>query len=209
MKTILAFGDSNTWGYIPGSNSRKRYPYENRWTGILEGMLDNIKIAEEGLCGRTTVFDDPLRPHRNGKASLSMILETQDPIEAAVLMLGTNDCKSVYNASASRIGEGVESCLELLENYVSPGNIILVSPILLGENVWRPDKDPEFNHKSVEVSKELKNVYMDIANKRGNAFLAASDYACADEADNEHLNEDGHRKLANALFEKMKEMGLI
>lgn len=76
-------------------------------------------------------------------------------------------------------------------------------------NVWKPDKDPEFDRKSVEVCLQLKDVYYQIAKDRGTAFLAASDYVCADDADTEHMNEDGHRIFASVLYEKLKEMNVI
>jgi lysophospholipase L1-like esterase len=204
MREVLAFGDSNTWGLVPGKNIKNRYPRDKRWTGILEDKLDDIRVAEEGLCGRTTVFEDELRPGRKGVDLLPVLLESHYPVDGAILMLGTNDCKSYYNASAHTIGIGIERCLDQLEKYVEPQNILLVSPILLGDNVWEPEKDPEFDRKSVDVCKGLKDVYKKIAAQRGVKFLAASDYATASEVDDEHLNEEGHRKLAEAIYEVLQ-----
>ncbi len=204
MREVLAFGDSNTWGLVPGKNIKNRYPRDKRWTGILEDKLDDIRVAEEGLCGRTTVFEDELRPGRKGVDLLPVLLESHYPVDGAILMLGTNDCKSYYNASAHTIGIGIERCLDQLEKYVEPQNILLVSPILLGDNVWEPEKDPEFDRKSVDVCKGLKDVYKKIAAQRGVKFLAASDYATASEVDDEHLNEEGHKKLAEAIYEVLR-----
>ncbi len=204
MREVLAFGDSNTWGLVPGKNIKNRYPRDKRWTGILEDKLDDIRVAEEGLCGRTTVFEDELRPGRKGVDLLPVLLESHYPVDGAILMLGTNDCKSYYNASAHTIGIGIERCLDQLEKFVEPQNILLVSPILLGDNVWEPEKDPEFDRKSVDVCKGLKDVYKKIAAQRGVKFLAASDYATASEVDDEHLNEEGHKKLAEAIYEVLR-----
>jgi len=207
MKFVLAFGDSNTWGLIPGS--KERYPWEVRWTGILQEKCTSVCIIEEGLCGRTTAFEDDLRPGRKGVSALPMILESHHPLDAAIVMLGTNDCKSVYSISAAAIGKGVGLCLDEIQKYVSPHNILLISPILLGEDVWKPDKDPEFDWKSVKVCRRLKGVYQRIAKDRGTAFLSASDYVCADDTDSEHMDEDGHRIFASVLYEKLKEMKVI
>lgn len=207
MKSVLAFGDSNTWGLIPGT--KKRYPWETRWTGILQDKCISVRIIEEGLCGRTTAFEDDLRPGREGASALPMILASQSPLDAAIVMLGTNDCKSVYSVSAATIGKGIELCLDEIQKYIPPSSILLVSPILLGEDVWKHDKDPEFDRKSVEVCQQLKDVYHHIAKDRGTAFLAASDYVFADDADSEHMNEDGHRIFASILYEKLKEMNVI
>lgn len=94
MKEILCFGDSNTYGLIPGT--KERYGRDTRWTGLLEQHLyeKGYRIIEEGLCGRTTVFEDELREGRKGAALLPTLLESHAPIDRVVLMLGTNDCKT-------------------------------------------------------------------------------------------------------------------
>nr|WP_330390789.1 GDSL-type esterase/lipase family protein [Anaerostipes sp. 494a] len=112
MKQILCFGDSNTYGLIPGTS--ERYNWSVRWTGILDQSLSQkgYRIIEEGLCGRTTVFEDPLRDGRKGTAIFPTVLETHQPLELVVLMLGTNDCKTVYDASSNVIGKGMERLVD-------------------------------------------------------------------------------------------------
>ncbi len=203
MKQILCFGDSNTYGLIPGT--KDRYPWEVRWTGILaEGIREKgFQVVEEGLCGRTTVFEDELRDNRRGAAVLPMILESHQPLEKVVLMLGTNDCKTIYQASAEVIGKGVEKLVHQIQAADENIEILLVSPILLGEGVGEEGYDPEFNQESVETSKGLKAVYEQVAKRNGCAFLAASDYAKASGADREHLDEKGHRQLAEAVLQRI------
>jgi hypothetical protein len=75
---------------------------------------------------------------------------------------------------------------------------------LLGEQVWKENFDPEFDENSVTTSKQLKTVYAKIANRQNIAFMAASDYAYASDQDQEHLSEEGHRRLAQALLTKIK-----
>ena len=115
MKEILCFGDSNTYGLIPGTT--RRYDRETRWTGILaEKLYDKgYRIIEEGLCGRTSVFDDATRDGRNGAKVLPMLLETHAPLDQVVLMLGTNDCKIYNHASAERIGKGIEKLIQQIK----------------------------------------------------------------------------------------------
>ena len=100
MKQILCFGDSNTWGY--DGESRERLPWGVRWTSLLQEKLnkEEYRVIEEGLCGRTTVFEDPLRDGRKGTALLPTLLETHAQADVITLMLGTNDCKTVFGASA-------------------------------------------------------------------------------------------------------------
>ena len=210
MKQVLFFGDSNTWGLIPGSHPQKRYPWGVRWTSIVaEKARESIRVIEEGLCGRTTVFEDELRPGRRGVATLPLILESHRPIDAAVLMLGTNDCKTILHASSYTIGQGIELCLQEIEKYVPSDRLLLVSPIHLGDEVWRPDKDPEFDSDSVRRSHELKDVFQKIASRHGSVFTAASDYVSASHVDEEHLDEEGHAGFAEVVFRKLQEMGVV
>ena len=208
MRNLLAFGDSNTWGLVPRPGSHERFPWDMRWTGILQSKLPGVRVIEEGLCGRTTVFEDELRPGRRGLNALPVILDSQSPVDFAILMLGTNDCKTVYGVSAHTIGKGIVLCLNVMESYLDPSRILLVSPLYLGEDVWRPGKDPEFDRRSVEVSRELKDVYRDIASRRGNGFLAASDYVTPSSIDDEHMDDRGHLLFAQAVYGKLREIWL-
>ena len=107
---ILCFGDSNTFGYIPGRGGR--YDRHTRWPGRLQELLGSAyQVIEEGLCGRTTIFDDPLREGRCGIRMLPVVLETHNPIDIIVVMLGTNDCKSIYGATADFIGKGISKLI--------------------------------------------------------------------------------------------------
>jgi len=199
MRTVLCFGDSNTYGYIPGNG--KRYASDIRWTGILKNKFKNkdVEIVEEGLVGRTTVFEDSVRPGRKGSDFLIPLLETHSEVDELVLMLGTNDCKSLYKASAHVIGMGVETLVKQAKSFNPNLKILLISPIHLGENVWKDDFDPEFDENSVLVSKKLAGEYLSIAEKYNCDFLNAADVAEPSEADQEHLTVDGHRKLAEAI----------
>ena len=206
MGSILAFGDSNTWGLIPGT--KKRYPWGVRWTSLVQEELKENRIIEDGLCGRTTVFEDQLRPFRKGAEVLPLALEGNYPLDGAIIMLGTNDCKTMFNASEHVIGLGLEKCLDELEKYLLPEQILVISPISLGEDVWRPEKDPEFDASSVETSINLRQEYERIAKRRGNRFLAASDVASASIVDDEHMDEEGHKALAFAIVQKLSEMNI-
>ena len=208
MKQILAFGDSNTWGLIPGSG--ERYPEHIRWTGILRKAAAKLgyTVLEDGVCGRTTVFQDPSRSGRCGLDAIDRYREA-DSLSAVILMLGTNDCKTVFRASPQQIGYGLEQCLNRFETLVPPERILVVSPLLLGKDVWKPEKDPAFDKQSVRTCAALKDIYRKIAERRGCAFLAASDHAEACHADEEHLNAEGHEHLAAAILSGLKTSGIM
>ena len=121
-------------------------------------------------------------------------------------MLGTNDCKTVFRASPQQIGCGLEQCLNRFETLVPPEKILVVSPLLLGKDIWKPEKDPAFDQVSIDTCAKLKETYQAIAQKRGNSFLAASDYAQASPVDDEHLNAEGHERLAAAIIQKTRQL---
>ena len=208
MKQILCFGDSNTWGY--NGENRERFPWGVRWTGLLqEKFAENrteVRIIEEGLVGRTTVFEDPLRDGRKGTALFPTILETHAPVDVIVLMLGTNDCKTIFKASAKVIGAGIVRLLEQANRLAPEAEILLVSPIELGADVWKEEFDPEFSLSSVAVSKALASEYADIAGKYGCTYLDAASVAVPGSADQEHMDAASHGRLAEAIYEKVKSL---
>ena len=205
MEQIIAFGDSNTWGLNPVL--KNRFPENTRWTGILRSRFSRagFQLAEEGLCGRTTVFEDPRRGGLKGVEDVKRVLSGNPGATAAIVMLGTNDCKKAFRASAEEIGAGMERVLDEFEHRISPERILVISPVILGENVWRPEKDPDFDRQSVLVSAGLKAVYEGLSRRRGHLFLAASDHVSPSAYDDEHLNAEGHRILAEAVWKTLAE----
>lgn len=203
MKSVLCFGDSNTYGLKPDGTGR--YEKSERWTGILSEMLrpHDYEVIEEGLVGRTTVFEDSTRLGRNGSKLLPILLESHGPVDTVVLMLGTNDCKTVYNASAKLIARGTEILLKQIRANNKNAKILLLSPITLGDYVWKDEYDPEFDERSVVTSKELKAVFKKLAEEYDCMFLAASDVAKPSEMDQEHMDIDNHRFLAKAVYKKV------
>ena len=83
-KTILCFGDSNTWGFVPGSDA-ERYPFDVRWPGVMQKELGDAEytVIEEAQNGRMTVWDDPFEPHLSkcGLDHLPVVLESQMPLD--------------------------------------------------------------------------------------------------------------------------------
>lgn len=215
-KEILCFGDSNTYGLIPktlaekkraktiGASAYERYPYGVRWTSILQEKLGKgYHVSEEGLCGRTTIFQDATRAGRKGTELFPTLLETHGTVDIAVIMLGTNDCKIAYQATPAKIASGIEELVMQAKAHNPSIEILIVSPIFLGEGVGETDYDPEFGALSVWHSRQLASEYRKVALKHHCHFLAASDYASPSAADREHMNEEGHLHLAEAIFERL------
>ena len=203
---ILCFGDSNTYGYKPDGTGR--FDENTRWTQILQKKLGSgYRIIEEGLCGRTTVFQDELREGRRGLDLIGVTVEMHNPLDLMILMLGTNDCKTRYGASAAVIARGLDQVIRKARKSSSrPFDILVVSPIHLGKGVGEPDFDPEFNDSSEAVSRNLAAEYRKVALQNHAAFLNAADFAFPSITDREHLDEAGHAALAEAIYSKVLSM---
>lgn len=206
MKKILCFGDSNTYGYRPEDGGR--YDETIRWTGRLQKKLgEGYEVIEEGLCGRTSIFEDDRVKGRKGIDSVEKIVKEQNPIDVFVVMLGTNDCKTKYHASAKEIADGLEQLiLKAKSKAPKETKVLVISPILLGKGVGEEGYDVEFNEDSEKVSLKLGEEYKKVAERNGYDFLNAADYAKPSATDREHLNVQGHEKLAEAIYQKIIEI---
>ncbi len=127
-KSILCFGDSLTWGWIPviEGPSTRRYPYEQRWTGAMASYLgDTCHIVEEGLSARTTSADDPNDPRLNGSACLPTLIASHLPLDLVILLLGTNDIKPFFNRTADDIAGGMAKLVgQVLADFLDAGVFI-------------------------------------------------------------------------------------
>ena len=150
------------------------------------------------------MFDDSFREGRKGADILPTLLESHNPIDIVILMLGTNDCKTIYNATAETIGKGIQRLLQQIKQKSPQAKIILVSPIYLGQGVGEKGFDSEFDDSSVETSENLHKVYNRIADENEIYYLKASGYANPSPQDREHLDENGHRKLAEGLLDLLE-----
>ena len=208
MKTILCYGDSNTYGYVPFVGTR--YQKIERWPCLLSNMLgEEYYVVEEGCSGRTTVHNPPGEPWKNGLAYLKPCLHTHKPLDIVIIMLGSNDLKTCFHVSPSEIAEGVGTLIVitqrfLLEKQGRAPHIILVSPPTLGENIQTSPffgGENGFDEESLAKSKELSKYYKRISDKYGCTFLNASQYVCVSPEDQIHLSKEGHAALAEALYE--------
>ncbi len=207
MKNILCYGDSNTWGYVPITAAR--YPHDVRWTGVAQAELGpGYHILEEGLNGRTTVFDSPFNDQLNGKAHLLCALMSHAPLDLAVVMLGTNDLQLRHTA-----WDAASGCATLIRMILgSPlsfaggkPRVLLVSPILIGENIRDVDFTPIREHgreESLLFAAHCRRT----ADRYGVDFLDAAAFASPSEEDAQHMTPQGHAALGRAMADKIKEI---
>ncbi|MGH3148559.1 MAG: SGNH/GDSL hydrolase family protein [Rubrobacter sp.] len=197
---MLCYGDSNTWGSDPETGGR--FPMEVRWPGVLRRMLgEGYWVIEEGLGGRTTVRDDPIEgEHKNGRSYLRACLESHRPIDLMAIMLGTNDLKARFAASASDIAQGAASLAEMaLRSGCGPEGgapvVVLISPPAVG----RLAEMAEMFEGSEEKSRRFPGHYRHFAGQHGCGFLDASEIIASSDLDGIHLEAGEHRKLGVAV----------
>ena len=180
-KSILCYGDSNTFGYRPTDS--RRYPWGVRWTSLLaERLGEEFQVIEAGLNSRTTVIDDDIEKDRNGWKTIDLVLEMNWPLDLVILMLGTNDMKVRYQAQAVDIAEGARSIvreIRRLHQEIRPDwmpQILLVSPLLVGEKIrdGLSDCSEGFGgERAYWLSRELAPLYQQVAREEGCHFLDA------------------------------------
>jgi len=167
---------------------------------------DGYHVIENGLGGRTTVFEDPFSEGRSGKAGLPPVLEAAAPIDLFIIMLGTNDCKKILNAGADQIAIGMEQLVQLVQDSsCGDPEILIASPVHIGSG-WPPHAlGLIFNDSSTKVSKELAPLFQWVAASNGCHFIDAALYARAAD-DNVHLDAIGHQALGRAFAGKVMEI---
>lgn len=203
-KTILCFGDSNTWGQ---QADKGRYPADVRWTGLLQMALgEAYYIIEEGLSSRTTDVDYERKPGRNGRTYLVPCLDSHRPLDMVILMLGTNDLKIEFNRSAVQIAQAIEGLVNIIREKTPDTNLLLVSPILVDDTkpLFKELYPSYYNHESVIKSQQLAIEIEKVATASNCLFVDASTVASSGE-DGIHFTKEAHAGLAQSLAKVVKE----
>ncbi len=204
-KTIVCFGDSNTWGAIPRSD--KRYPRSERWTNILQQNLgDSYEVINEGLPSRTIVVTDSVRPHKVGITHIRSIIETHYPVDLLIIMLGTNDFQSKYALKPEDIAEHLEKMIQFIKNFdlqKLPKILVLcppsiVQPEKLPVSKVGKDLDKEMR-RGIDYFKYLPDLFKKIAEDNNVDFINTGDYISSSRLDGFHLDTETEVKLANLL----------
>ncbi len=211
MKTILCFGDSNTWGYNPSTG--ERFDHDHRWPGVLRNELgEGYRVIEEGLNGRTTVWDDPFHGgYKNGKDYLIPCLASHKPLDMVILFLGTNDLKMRFSLTPSEVTHGIRVLTDIILKSDAgldgkPPELLLIAPPLVktARNFTRFSEEFE---KGEEKSVKLGEYYREVAEEYGCNFLDASQVVKSSEIDGIHLEEEEHIKLGYEIAGIVKNWG--
>lgn len=214
MKHVLCYGDSNTWGFIPGT--ARRYDEHTRWTGVLQDILGGEwRVHEEGLNARMSIFDSPFKGNvnTNGRDLFATVLDSQKPIDVLVICLGTNDLKyhPAWHA-AQGVGQlvnyarHVDTMNPWGEHVFRNGpRILVISPIAIGEDLVNRSVNDDLVGKH-EESRKFPKVFADMCAGNGVVFLDAQTIAEPSPVDCIHMEPEGHRALGEAVAAKVLEM---
>ena len=210
MKHLLVYGDSLSWGIIPGT--RHRLPFLQRWPGVLETELVKagirVRIIEDCLNGRRTVWDDPFKPGRNGLVGLEQRIEVNSPLALVVLMLGTNDFQSVHQHNASHSAQGIASLVRAIRRApIEPDMplpaILIVAPPRAGTPAGTmTDKFANAREKA----EGLSDAFASIAAEMSCAFFDAGSIITASPIDGVHLDANQHHILGTHLVEPVRKL---
>lgn len=203
MIRILCYGDSNTWGYIPGTD-HERFGTTERWTRVLQSNLgDTFEIIEEGLNSRTLFSDDnrPGKEGRNGFTYLKPCMDTHDKFDFIVLMLGTNELKYKFNNTAQDIVDMIDRYVRFINDYKSqidhtaPKLIISGGPIA-NENTAFGRSDDKFKD-ATQKSKDLNLLLEKYCKENNIPYIDNSDLSVG--VDGIHFTMESHKKLAEKI----------
>lgn len=204
MKQILVYADSLTWGIIP--NTRERLEFDKRWPGVLEKELNksglSVRVIEDCLNGRRTVWEDPFKPGRNGLRGLAQKIEIHSPLALVMLMLGTNDfqfCHPYNDAWAA--AQGVAALVnEVRKAPIEPGMpvppIVVIAPPLI--HAPKGPIAPKFRGAETRCA-GIAQAYRQVAAVLGCHFFDTETVTSSSLVDGVHLDADQHLRLGRAL----------
>lgn len=206
MKTILCYGDSNTYGYDPASGTR--YPMDVRWPGVLRSELgEGYHVIEEGLGGRTTVWDDEIEEHRNGKTYLYPCIESHAPLDLVIIFLGTNDLKYRFHLGAFDIAESVGKLVDIVRRSDAgtggraPGVLVICPSVITetGELV-------EMFRDGRKTSLGFRAEFTRMCGGREVPLLFADDVAQVSPIDGVHFSPDAQKAIGRMVASGVREL---
>lgn len=213
MKTILFFGDSNTWGFQGDTPWQRRLPFEQCFTGIVANAFPSLRVISEGYPGRTACFDDPTDYGCCGLKALPIVLRSHDPIDLVAVMLGTNDAKCVFHTNPPTMVKAMERIVQTIRNvplWSETGKmpqILLIAPPRLGDVEHSPVFRGIFDTRSRELIDSLPQGYAAIAEQYGCWFLDGSQVVASQCSDQVHLTAGEHAALGGLIVRKLRETG--
>ena len=203
MRQILVYSDSLTWGIIP--NTRQRLAFDARWPGVMENRLNAngavVRVIENCLNGRRTVWDDPFKPGRNGLVGLAQCIEIHSPLALVILMLGTNDFQSMHPHNAWHASQGMAALIGAVRQApIEPGMPVPPIMVVAPPQIETPKGSiaPKFRGAEQKCV-GLAEAYRSLTQELDCHFLEAGSITSASRVDGIHLDADQHLLLGEAI----------
>ena len=217
-KTILCYGDSNTWGVIGDWEDTglpsPRFEPAFRWPSVMGEILgEDFHVVNEGLGGRTTIYTPSIKPWRNGEPYLLPCMYTQRPINLVILMLGTNDLQLEVPPTVDTLGEGIDRLVQIIQKTsdcgpdFTPPKVLILSPAEIkrpAENGRMAVYEKFHDEQGQKLSKAFPEVYRKVAQRRGCYFMNAAQFVETCGADGVHFTPESHVRLGKAVAEYVK-----
>lgn len=207
-KTILTFGDSNTYGTPPAQvrGENRRFGPDTRWPCVMHATLGaGWTLVEDGLPGRTTNRADPVMgAHMDGQLGLRIALESHGPIDLLILMLGTNDLQTHHGADAVQITAGIAGLLAIARSEVYQTRhdgfdiLLITPPVVLEQGTFR-----ETSLGANAKSAALPDLFTALASHWGIAHMHAGDHIQSSPIDGIHFAAEDHVTLGHAIAAKV------
>lgn len=212
-RTLLCFGDSNTYGTPPIrtlTDPHRRYDSETRWPRVaLRHLGAGWDLAEHGLPGRTAQFADVVMgDHMDGRTGLKIALESSGPVDVLAIMLGTNDVKAAFGATPGMVTAGLAALVQLaldpaMQDRHGGFRVLLICPPPVQETGCLA---PMF-HGGRDRALALPPLYADLARACGIGFLDAGRHIGVSPVDGVHCDETAHATLGRAVAEAVAALG--
>ncbi len=208
MQQILVYADSLSWGIIP--TTRKRLAFEARWPGVMENKLNaqgkSVRVIEDCLNGRRTVWEDPFKPGRKGLVGLAQRIEIHSPLALVILMLGTNDFQSMHSCNAWHVAQGIATLVtEIRQAPIEPGMpvppVLVVAPPSI--QIPKGPLAPKFLGGEAKWV-GLADAYREVTAELGCSFYDSSTVTSASRVDGIHLDADQHLLLGEAIADVVR-----
>ena len=205
MNQVLIYGDSLSWGLIP--NTRNRLNFAQRWPGVFESTLlsagYSLRVFENCINGRRTVWPDPFKAGRNGAIGLAQVVEMHSPLSLIIMMLGVNDFQSSHTNTASLSAMGSARLIDIIRHApIEPGmpvpEILVIAPPVLGEP--KGEIVDKFAG-AIQRSSGLSDALHTMASEQAVFYFDAAPVIHTSELDGVHLDLDQHCILGKAIAE--------
>jgi len=203
MEQILVYSDSLSWGIIP--NTRERLSFEKRWPGIFEESLNSknkkVRVIENCLNGRRTVWSDPFKNGRNASNDLAQAIEINSPLKLVLLMLGTNDFQCTHDNNAWLSAQGTIKLINIIKgapiepSMPVPEIMVIAPPKIMLPKGYIANKFKNAEARCINLANELEIA----AKENCTYFFDANEVIEASSVDGIHLDEEEHKVLGDAV----------